>query len=56
MLLGLILFAAILYGAFIFIRAAMRILTSLDSDIAVAIIAAAATVFVRPVDCLGKGV
>ena len=54
-LLGLILFAAILYGAFIFIRAAMRILTSLDSDIAVAIIAAAATVFVSVLSIvLGK--
>jgi len=54
-LLGFILLAAICYGVFIFMRAAMRILTSLNSDIAVAIIAAAATVFVSVLSIvLGK--
>lgn len=43
------------YGAFVAIRAAARVLTSLNSDIAVAIIAASATVFVSVVSIvLGK--
>jgi hypothetical protein len=43
---SLLIFAALLYGVFIIVSAATRVLTSLDSDIAVAIIAAAATAFV----------
>lgn len=47
--------AAILYGALVAVRAAARVLASLDSDIAVAIIAAAATAFVSVLSIvLGK--
>jgi len=45
-LFGVVLLGALFYGAFVAVRAATRVLASLDSDIAVAIIAAAATVFV----------
>ena len=52
---GLLLFTALVYGAFIAVRAAVRVLASLDSDIAVAIIAAAATAFVSVLSIvLGK--
>lgn len=52
---GLLLFAALAYGVFVAVRAAVRVLGSLDSDIAVAIIAAAATAFVSVLSIvLGK--
>ena len=52
---GFVLLAALVYGAFVALRAATRVLTSLDSDIAVAIIAASATVFVSVLSIvLGK--
>lgn len=52
---GLLLLAALAYGAFVAVRAAARVLASLDSDIAVAIIAAAATAFISVLSIvLGK--
>ena len=54
-LLGLVLLGAIGYGLFVAVRAAVKVLASLDSDIAVAIIAAAATAFVSVLSIvLGK--
>jgi hypothetical protein len=54
-LVGLVLVAAVLLGVFVAIRGAFRIFASLNSDIAVAIIAAAATVFVSVLSIvLGK--
>lgn len=52
---GFVLLALFAYGAFVAIRAIASILVSLDSDIAVAIVAAAATVFVSVLSIvLGK--
>ena len=52
---GLLLLAALGYGIFIAMRSTARVLTSLNSDIAVAIIAASATVFVSVLSIvLGK--
>lgn len=52
---GLLLLAAFAYGSFVALRAAVRVLSSLDSDIAVAIVAAAATAFVSVLSIvLGK--
>ena len=54
-MLGLLLLTALGYGIFIAIRLTARVLTSLNSDIAVAIIAASATVFVSVLSIiLGK--
>jgi hypothetical protein len=54
-ILSLLLLAALAFGVFVAVRAAVRVLESLDSDIAVAIIAAAATVFVSVLSIvLGK--
>jgi hypothetical protein len=50
-----VLLAAFAYGAFVAVRAAVQVLASLKSDIAVAIIAAAATAFVSVLSIvLGK--
>jgi hypothetical protein len=54
-LVGLAVLAALSYGAFVAVRAATRVLASLDSDIAVAIIAATATAFISVLSIvLGK--
>jgi len=53
--LGFVLLAAAAYGLYVIVRESVRVFTSLDSDIAVAIIAAAATVFVSVLSIvLGK--
>jgi len=52
---GVVLLGALGYGLFVAVRAALKVLASLDSDIAVAIIAAAATAFVSVLSIvLGK--
>jgi hypothetical protein len=54
-LVGFVLLGAFSYGLFVAVRAAVEVLASLDSDIAVAIIAAAATAFVSVLSIvLGK--
>jgi len=52
---GFAVIAAVAYGLYIVVRESVRVFTSLDSDIAVSIIAAAATVFVSVLSIvLGK--
>lgn len=54
-IIGLLFFAAFAYGIFLTVRGAARILTSMDSDLAVAIITAAAMAFVSVLSIvLGK--
>jgi len=54
-MLGFVLLAAFAYGAFVAVRAAVQVLASLNSDIAVATIAASATAFVSVLSIvLGK--